>query len=466
MLNYFLMPHPPIIIPEVGRGEENKVIKTVNACKAVGEKIDNLDAETIIIISPHGVVFRDAIAIVTSNYIKGDLGKFGAEEVSFNYEIDLELTNKIIDCAKESNVLVANLDEKTTPRYNVPLELDHGAIVPLYYADKSRNHKLVHITYGLLSPIELLKFGLAIKRAVKETNKKAVLIASGDLSHRLTRNGPYDYTPLGATFDNTLIDILLSGNLKDLFNIEKRLINEAGECGLRSLYILAGAINTTIIKSKLLSYEGPLGVGYGTLEFKEGEGNLYEDIIKDKKNEHKRRLSEGNKYTKLARTNLDRYFNEGRLITIDELTDNSLLDHEKGVFVSLKINGELRGCIGTIQPTTSCVGEEIIRNSLSAALDDPRFQPLKKDELIDIDISVDLLYPAESTLFDELDPLDYGVIVTCGDKRGLLLPNIEGIDTKEQQVEIAMSKGNISLSDTYTLERFKVERFKELDNDE
>ena len=132
--------------------------------------------------------------------------------------------------------------------------------------------------------------------------------------------------------------------------------------------------------------------------------------------------------------------------------------------VSLKINDDLRGCIGTISPTTDTVAEEIIRNSISAAVNDPRFSPLRKEELKDVDISVDLLYPPEETTFDKLDPKTYGVIVSCGNKRGLLLPNLEDINTAEEQVSIAREKGNISPNEPYTLQRLKVERFKEIEN--
>lgn len=463
MLSYFLMPHPPIIIPEVGKGGEGEAIETIKACELVGERIKELDAETIVVISPHGTVFRNAVSIISSNTISGNLGRFGAREVNFDYDIDLELTNKIIEIANEENIAIVSLNEDSTTMYRVPLELDHGVMVPLYYADKGKKHKLVHINYGFLSPIELLKFGTIVKKAVKECNKNVVVIASGDLSHRLTKEGPYEYNPLGEVFDKKLIDILSKEDLEELFYIDKNLIKEAGECGLRSLYILAWAINTSKIDSELFSYEGPFGIGYGVFQFKEGEGNLYDSIVHKKEKEHKRRMEEGNPYTKLARRNLERYFTEGTLITIDEIEDKELLNDKKGVFVSLKVNGDLRGCIGTIAPTTNSVGEEIIRNSISAALNDPRFQPVSKEELIDIDISVDLLYPSEPTSMDGLDPKNYGVIVTAGHKRGLLLPNLEGVDTSEEQVKIAMSKGGILPSEKYTLERFKVERFKETD---
>lgn len=461
-MKYFLMPHPPIIIPEIGKGREEEVIKTVNSCKEVGDIIEESEVETIIIISPHGTVFRDAISLIKTDYIYGDLGDFGAPEVKFNYYIDLELTDEIINLSVKEEIPVVSLDEKSSIRYRVPLELDHGAMIPLYYADKNKKHKLVHINYGLLTPIELFKFGLVIKQAVNNTGRKAVIIASGDLSHRLIENGPYPYTHVGKEFDDELVKILSLGEIEKIFKIDRDLIKSAGECGLRSIYILLGTINSSKTNSKIFSYEGSLGVGYVVFQFEEGSGNLYEDLMNEKEKEHKRKLEEGNPYTRLARKNLDTYFNSGRLLTREEIEDEKLLGDKKGVFVSLKMNGELRGCIGTIIPTTDSVGEEIIRNSLSAALNDPRFAPLKKEELMEIDISVDLLYPPEEAVFEDLDPYNYGVIVTSGNKKGLLLPNLEGVDNKEEQLEIAMNKGGISPSDKYTLERFKVERFKDV----
>ena len=371
------------------------------------------------------------------------------------------------------DIPTASLDENTANLYNIDLELDHGAMVPLYFVDNKKNYKLVHITYGMLSPLELMNFGKCINKAVLDTNKKAVFIASGDLSHRLTKDGPYPYTPLGAEFDKELISTLEKGDLKSLFTLDKHLICEAGECGLRSLYILAGAINDNNISSKLLSYEGPFGVGYGIMEFTPSSNknaDLYSELLKDKNKENERRIKEGNIYTRLARLNLNYYFNNGRLLTMDELINSNcddiskLLNDKKGVFVSLKINGDLRGCIGTTEPTTNSIAEEIINNSISAALNDPRFSPLRKEELMDIDISVDLLYPPEETTFEELDPKKYGVIVSCGHRRGLLLPNLEGIDTADKQVAIAMEKGGIMPNENYSLERFKVERFKEIDD--
>ena len=128
-------------------------------------------------------------------------------------------------------------------------------------------------------------------------------------------------------------------------------------------------------------------------------------------------------------------------------------------FVSIHKGGRLRGCIGTIAPTASCVALEIINNAISASTRDPRFDPIEPGELPYLEINVDVLgEPEDIDSMDQLDVKRYGVIVTSGYKRGLLLPDLEGVDTVEQQVEIAMRKGRISEDENYSLQRFEVIR--------
>ncbi|HHZ00152.1 MAG TPA: AmmeMemoRadiSam system protein A, partial [Tissierellia bacterium] len=129
--------------------------------------------------------------------------------------------------------------------------------------------------------------------------------------------------------------------------------------------------------------------------------------------------------------------------------------------VSLKLDGSLRGCIGTISPTTSSIADEIIRNAISAGTEDPRFPPVTEEELSRLEYSVDVLGKAEKIeSLDDLDPVRYGVIVTKGHRRGLLLPNLEGINTVEEQVSIALRKAGIYPHEDYRLERFEVVRHK------
>jgi len=140
---------------------------------------------------------------------------------------------------------------------------------------------------------------------------------------------------------------------------------------------------------------------------------------------------------------------------------DQLRDTQAGAFVSLHMNGRLRGCIGTIAPTRATLAEEIIENAISAATKDPRFNPVTVSELSQLEYSVDVLSPAEpidST--EQLDVKRYGVIVTSGGKRGLLLPNLDTIDTVEEQISIAKKKAGIGPGEPVSLKRFEVVRHK------
>jgi len=129
--------------------------------------------------------------------------------------------------------------------------------------------------------------------------------------------------------------------------------------------------------------------------------------------------------------------------------------------VSLKKHGQLRGCIGTIEPRHENIIEETVNNAVSAGHHDSRFSPVRQDELDDLDISVDVLRPPEPVKGKEdLDPQRYGVIVRSGYRSGLLLPNLEGVNTVEEQIGIAMQKAGISPGEKYDLERFEVVRYK------
>ncbi len=161
----------------------------------------------------------------------------------------------------------------------------------------------------------------------------------------------------------------------------------------------------------------------------------------------------------LARKAIEAYVREGRVIEpTHELGE--LGKRRAGVFVSLHRRGELRGCIGTIEPVHGDLEREVIQNAISAATRDPRFPPLRVSELADLDISVDVLTEPEPIQgLDQLDPKVYGVIVERGNRRGLLLPDLEGIDTPQEQVQIALQKAWIDPREPYRLYRFRVERY-------
>ncbi|NMB27558.1 MAG: AmmeMemoRadiSam system protein A [Tissierellia bacterium] len=460
----YLFPHPPIIMREIGRGEEKRAKKTVKGCERLAKDIKDKEPETIIVITPHGPLFTDAISISLGEDLKGDFINFGNQELKFNYKNNIELVNKIIDKSYKQNIPIAKIDYNFARDYDISLKLDHGTLVPLYFVDKEyKDFKLIHITYGLLSPKDLYRFGKIIQKTALESKEKVVLIASGDLSHKLSNEGPYTYSPYGEQFDKEVVNLLEKGDFKSIASFDLELSEKAGQCALRSLIILAGFLDGFKIKPEVLSYEGPFGVGYCNAKFSVEEKGKETDIYKELINLGKEKVNNIRKkedqYVKIARMSLEHYIKYGKIIDIPKDVSEELLNNRQGAFVTLKKDGMLRGCIGTIEPTQNSLAEEIIHNAISAGIKDPRFDSVAEEELEELIYSVDVLKspePIES--IEDLDVEKYGVIVTKGFRRGLLLPNIEGVETPEEQVNIALTKAGIRKDENYTLERFEVIR--------
>jgi len=461
---FYAMPHPPIIIPEVGKGEERKIEDTSNACYKIAEEIANIQPDTIIIITSHGPLFRDAVSLSCENSINGDLSNFAAPQVKFNLNIDIPLTKQIIDHAENEDIPTIEITKVFAYQYGLKYELDHGSMVPLYFINKKYlNYKIVHITYGLLPKIQLYKFGMCIKKAVEDIDVNAVFIASGDLSHRLSKDGPYEYSPYGKKFDEELISLLKVGDVTGVFNMDETTVKSAGECGLRSYYIMLGAMDGNDISGNLLAYEGTFGVGYMTMKFSVNQTNrdtLSELTNKINKKHFEKIQEEKDPYIRLARESLTHYLINGDYMELPSYVPEEMLKNRRGVFVSIKKNGNLRGCIGTIFPVMDNVALEIIRNAVEAGICDPRFLPIEEDELPELEFSVDVLMEPVKASKEELDPKKYGVIVRKGHRTGLLLPNLEGVNTVEEQLRIALQKAGISYDEKYDIEKFEVIRHK------
>ena len=460
---FYTMPHPPIIVPEVGRGEERKIQNTYDACTAIGKEVKKIKPDTIIIITPHGPVFRDAVAISNDKYIAGNLGQFRAPEVNFKLKINRQLTSKIMDKANRQDIFMAPINKSSASNYGIDYILDHGSLVPLYFINKEySDYEIIHITYGIVPKLQLYKLGMIIKDVIESSSSNAVLIGSGDLSHKLTAKGPYEYDPAGEWFDKEIMSLLEKGDVKEIFNMDPNKVEAAGECGLRSFYTMLGAMNGNDIRGELLSYEGTFGVGYGVMRFdlKETNVDMYKEIIKDKNEILDKKRDNVGPYTRLAREGLTHYLGQGDYMDLPDYLPSEMLDERRGVFVTLYKEGSLRGCIGTIFPRMDNIAEEIIRNAVSAGIHDSRFDPVSQDELEDLDFSVDVLTEPKPATKSELDPKVYGVIVKSGVKTGLLLPDLDGVDSPEYQISIALEKAGIMPHESYTIEKFKVIRHR------
>ena len=290
-----------------------------------------------------------------------------------------------------------------------------------------------------------------------------MLIASADLSHRLKSDGPYDFAPEGAAFDAQITAAMAAGDFLRLLQFAPDFSEKAGECGLRPCVVLAGAFDQQDVDSELLSYEGPFGVGYAVAAFAlrrvNAQRNFLDQFLEEEREKGEARKAKEDPYVRLARHALEGYIKTGK--AVDDLPNlpAEMTSRRAAVFVSLKKHGALRGCIGTIWPVADSVAAEICRNAVSAAVEDPRFDPITPEELDQIVYSVDVLEaPEPIDSIDQLDVLRYGVIVTSGHKRGLLLPNLDGVDTPTQQVDIAKKKAGIRPDENCRLERFEVTR--------
>lgn len=459
LIGAFIVPHPPLLIKEIGRGQEFKVGKTIEAYEKVACKIKELKPDIIVLTTPHSVLYSDYIHISPGQSARGDFKEFGEMNVSMEVDYDSEFVQKLSLLAEKENIPAGTLGEKNK-------KLDHGTMVPLYFVNKYYNkYKLVRISISRLSSLEHYKFGKCIAQLANESDKKIVIIASGDLSHMLKDEGPYGYAEEGVIFDREVTKAISSGDFLSFLNFSEEFCDAAGECGLRSFVIMAGALDGKEIKSELLSYEGPFGVGYAVAAFTitgDDENRHFDDIFKSNEVNRLNSLkSEEDAYVRLARQTLENYVIKHKKLKKTEDLGKDLLKKRAGVFVSLKMDGKLRGCIGTITPTTESIADEIIQNAISSGLEDPRFYPVSEDELSKLEYSVDVLEEAEKIdSIDQLDPKRYGVIVSLGNKRGLLLPNLEGVNTALEQVNIALQKAGISQNENYSLERFEVVRHK------
>ena len=251
----------------------------------------------------------------------------------------------------------------------------------------------------------------------------------------------------------------------DFLTFEESFTEAAAECGLRSFIEMAGALDGQAVKSDFLSYEGPFGVGYAVCAYvPDGadESRHFADRLEAKMEKRINGIRENeDEYVRLARESLETYVRTGHRLERPENLPDELVRKKAGVFVSIKKEGKLRGCIGTITAVQSCIADEIIRNAVSSGTQDPRFDAVTGDELGALVYSVDVLdAPEKISSKDDLDVKRYGVIVKNSLRQGLLLPNLDGVDTPDQQVSIALQKAGISAHEPYSMERFEVVRHK------
>lgn len=448
-----IAPHPPIMVPEVGGAAVVAVRKSIDAMAELTRRIIRSGAETVVLISPHAPLDARAFVAYHTPQLYGDFANFRAPDTRIEFPLDEELLAAITKTAAKENYEVMSLDD---------CALDHGTAVPLYFLERNGwRGRVVVLGYSFLADEDHLKFGDCIRKAADTVGRSIAFVASGDLSHRLKPDAPAGYNPAAYRFDEEVVGALRDNSPHRIIDIDQDLRQRAGECGYRSLLVALGATRDLRSACEVLNYEAPFGVGYLVAQLTNAKAAK-------QSTDQSSTVDAAQDFNAAELPALVRLAVETFVLTRKRITapgkPSALLSARAACFVSIKTHeGDLRGCIGTIEPVKLTLAEELIANAISAATRDPRFDPVAAEELKGLRYSVDILGAPEAASFEDLDPKIYGVIVEdeSGQLRGLLLPDIPGVSDARQQVDIATRKAGIAPGKALRLSRFRVDRYRE-----
>lgn len=432
LLSAYIVPHPPICIPEIGKGEEKQISSTMQSYRKIAKEIKVQRPDTIILFSPHAPSYQDYIQISSGVKAAGDFGVFQAESIQMKVSYDQTFVDTLCELAAKHH-LPAGIAGKQQS------ELDHGTMVPLYFVNQEyQEYQLVRIGVSHLCAKQQAAFGACVQAAMDQLDQRYVIIASGDLSHKLKKEGSYGFCKAGPAFDRQIVAMMKKNEFEHLLTMDETLSQKAAQCGLPSMQMLYGVLASYAYRSRFYSYDDAFGVGYAICGI----------------------AIEQDPYIALAKRTLELYI---RHHEINQKIPAVLRKERRAVFVTLYKGKNLRGCIGTLFPTKQCVGAEIISNAISAGTRDPRFPPVTKAELGMLSYGVDVVgQPEQISSIKELDVKRYGIIVSDGAHQGVLLPALEGVDTVQQQLRIALQKAGIDETDAFIIERFEVIRHHEM----
>jgi aromatic ring-opening dioxygenase LigB subunit len=249
-----MVPHPPLIIPEVGGGREKGISDTIAAYKRAAELLVSKKPETIVIISPHSVMYGDWFHISPFGGASGDFAQFRAPRVRLDVAYDTDFVSALGSEAKAEGFPAGTAGERDR-------KLDHGTLIPIYFLREACGgappYKFVRVGLSGLDLKTHYRLGALIKRVSEKLGRRTAVIASGDLSHRLLAEGPYGFAKEGPEYDARLMDVMGRAAFGELLDFDEGFCERAAECGHRSFTIMAGCFDGVKVKAERLSYEGP-----------------------------------------------------------------------------------------------------------------------------------------------------------------------------------------------------------------
>lgn len=242
-------------MPEIGGSRIEEVRSSQRAMREFSRRLLAARPQTIVVISPHSPLDPNDFTARAEADLRGDFRDFYARHVKLNFPNDREMIEAIKRAAASEGVRLKELARECP--------LDHGAMVPLYYLGQSGwRGPVVVIGFTHRLTEDHLAFGQAVETAARALDRRVALIASGDLSHRLIEDGPYEYEPTAHLFDEQIVEAIKQGDARRITQIDQDLRLRAGECGYRSILVALGSVRENLRDHQVLSYEGPFGVGY------------------------------------------------------------------------------------------------------------------------------------------------------------------------------------------------------------
>lgn len=435
-----LLPHAPILIPDVAGRRLADCRETVAACRQFAKRLVASAPQRLFLISPHSPRHRKEFGIWPGPNLTGDLAAFGFAKLQVEVPFDRNAASTLQECFAD---LGLGLRPIASDR------LDHGASVPLWFlAEAGWNGPTTVLSLPESWDVDLEAAGRGLGAAAARLGPVAV-VASGDMSHRLAPGAPAGFHPEAQAFDQALETLVIEDQLHRIGDMDPRLRDLAAEDAADSVQMVAAAHEFRCRGREVLSYEHPFGVGYLVAVFWDSKSTGSE--------------------VPPAWQQLPAVAREAVHAELQGRRPKSRKE-EKGcrdraaVFVTLRqADGELRGCIGSLAPQQANLWQETRDRALAAAFQDPRFPPVKLSELALLQFEVSVLTAPETVDREELlDPKRYGVVVHgSGGRRGVLLPDLEGVDTVDQQIAIACRKAGLRPGAVEALERFEVIKLSE-----
>lgn len=443
-----LMPHAPVLVEGVGRPEHRRQCRaTIRAMHLLARHALLARPDAVLVVSPHSPRLPRNFGLWQTACLQGSFAPFGAEEGRFVLPLDGEFTRRLTDEAVRRDLRTWSIKHGA---------LDHGASVPLAFL-LAAGWRGPTAVIGLtdVMPEELNALGLAIAATATALDRRLAVIASGDMSHRLTRSAPCGYHKNGARFDRAFISLLHAGTTAEIPRMDTRLLENAAEDVVESVLVALAAVDAADSQPTVLSYEGPFGVGYGVAILAERPGSEPAALARSPVLSHRGDLPLVAREAVFARL--------GGSTAGPPFHAAGSLAASHGVFVTLRTtDGALRGCRGTVEPVHRDLVEETWQVACLAAFHDPRFPPLRAEELAGVRFSVNVLGPLEAASPDKLDPAAYGIAIRAHDGRhSLLLPAIKGIASVDAQLRVARQKAGMASDEPVEIQRFTTMMFSE-----